>query len=58
MITIGRQFHYTARRGKLARRCGQLVTVLAVQKWQILVRFPDGTTAYIAPRFLKELATS
>lgn len=52
MITVGCQVRYSARRGKLAHRSGQIVTVLSVQKWQILVCFPDGHTAHIHPRFL------
>lgn len=55
MITVGRQFRYIAQRGKLSRRWGELVTVLAVQKWQILVRFSDGRTAHIHPRFLQKV---
>lgn len=52
MIVQGRQCRYTARRGKLTRKHGQIVTILAVQKWQVLVRFPDGATAYVEPRLL------
>lgn len=56
MIAIGRQFRYIAQRGKLSRRWGELVTVLSVQKWQIRVRFADGKTAHIHPRFLQQIS--
>lgn len=55
MITVGRRYHYTARRGKLARKRGQTVTVLSVQHWQVRVHFPDGTVSHVEPRFLQEI---
>jgi len=55
MITKGHQYLYTARRGKLTDRYGHTVTVLSIQKWQVRVRFPDGTVSHIEPRFLKEI---
>lgn len=55
MITVGRRYRYTARRGKLTRKRGQIITVLCVHKWQIRVRFPDGIESHVDPRFLENI---
>jgi len=55
MIVKGRQYRYTARRGKLTHRHGQTVTVLNCLATQIVVRFPDGHLAYVQARHLKEI---
>jgi len=55
MIIEGRQYRYTARRGKLAWRTGQVVTVLRSQATQVVVRFPDGHQAHVEHRFLEPL---
>lgn len=55
MIIEGRQYRYTARRGKLTWRYGQTVTVLHRQATQIVVRFPDGYQAHVEARFLQNI---
>jgi len=55
MIVEGRQYRYTARRGKLTHRHGQTVTVLHCQATQVVVRFPDGHQAHVEHRFLEPL---
>lgn len=55
MITEGRQYRYIARRGKLASRYDQIVTVLHCQATQIVVAFPDGHQAHVEARFLQPL---
>jgi len=55
MIIKHHQYRYTARRGKLADRSGQTVTVRNCFATQIVVQFPDGHLAYVQARHLKEI---